>query len=166
MRTSEDFLAIHPWPIPRHAGLGIRTMSKLVDSLVILALFTCMWVMAGTLGYRWLFIEGALEVVGIGEAFELLFYEAMGIAVLSGSVALAYPVVMRSACGQTVGEAIWELRLLDNGGGEAGTGKIVKRGLLSILSMALLGAGYWWALFDDQRQTLHGKWSGTIFARY
>ncbi len=62
--------------------------------------------------------------------------------------------------GQTLGMKVWRLKVV-------GAGQPLKlkhcivRLILAPLSLAAAGIGYWWSLFDGNKQTLHDKLSGT-----
>ncbi|HEV2111630.1 MAG TPA: RDD family protein [Gammaproteobacteria bacterium] len=67
--------------------------------------------------------------------------------------------------GQTVGMLAWRVKLLQSANGDTVTWKqAVLRYLAALLSWAVLGAGFWWALFDPERKTWHDWLSGTELA--
>jgi uncharacterized RDD family membrane protein YckC len=63
--------------------------------------------------------------------------------------------------GQTLGMKTWRIAVSQANGAPVSFTAALKRWLLASLSMACLGAGYWWALIDKDHQTLHDVLSGT-----
>lgn len=63
--------------------------------------------------------------------------------------------------GHTLGMRVWRLKIVSDGYRPLTLLQCIKRQALAILSMALLGLGYWWALVDKKKQTLHDKLSNT-----
>jgi uncharacterized RDD family membrane protein YckC len=55
----------------------------------------------------------------------------------------------------------WRIRIVRWDGGRVGVARAVHRYLLAWLSLAALGAGFIWALFDRDRQFLHDRLAGT-----
>jgi uncharacterized RDD family membrane protein YckC len=67
--------------------------------------------------------------------------------------------------GQDVGARIVGLRVVRNTGELAGFYHMWTRGLASIISFIVLGAGYWRAYLDNDNQTWHDKWLGTYVVK-
>jgi len=67
--------------------------------------------------------------------------------------------------GQDVGARIVGLRVVRNTGELAGFYHMWTRGLASIISFIVLGAGYWTAYSDNDNQTWHDKWLGTYVVK-
>ncbi len=63
--------------------------------------------------------------------------------------------------GQTLPMKTWKLRLVSADGGPVSVSRATARYLLALLSAALAGAGFAWALFDRDRQFLHDRLAGT-----
>ena len=64
--------------------------------------------------------------------------------------------------GQTVGMLAWRVKLVSSAdGGPVSWRQALLRYLAALLSWAVLGAGFWWALFDRERKTWHDRLSGT-----
>ncbi|MEM6987787.1 MAG: RDD family protein [Pseudomonadota bacterium] len=64
--------------------------------------------------------------------------------------------------GQTLGMRAWRLTLFSTRGDQLRWRDIVLRLLVASLSIACVGAGYWWALVDAQRRTWHDIASSTV----
>ena len=69
--------------------------------------------------------------------------------------------------GQTIGMVAWRLRVVADSGGRATLTQCVLRGLMAVVSLAALGLGFFWALFDRHGRTWHDRVSRTrlIFLR-
>ena len=64
--------------------------------------------------------------------------------------------------GQTLGMLAWRVKLVQAGGGARITwSQALIRYLASYLSWATLGLGFWWSLWDKDKQTWHDRLSGT-----
>ncbi len=66
-----------------------------------------------------------------------------------------------SRAGQTAGMRAWRLHLVSNDGGRITLNQATARFFAGLLSLAALGLGYWWALFDRQRRTWPDILSGS-----
>ncbi|HEX4781819.1 MAG TPA: RDD family protein [Usitatibacter sp.] len=73
----------------------------------------------------------------------------------------AYFVACWARGGQTLPMKTWRIRIVRWDGGRVGVARAVHRYLLAWLSLAALGAGFIWALFDRDRQFLHDRLAGT-----
>ncbi len=67
--------------------------------------------------------------------------------------------------GQDVGARIVGLRVVRDTGELAGFYHMWTRGLASIISFIVIGAGYWTAYSDKDNQTWHDKWLGTYVVK-
>lgn len=63
--------------------------------------------------------------------------------------------------GQTLAMKTWRIRLESAGGGRPAVGQLWRRYLYACLNLALLGAGWWYALFTPDRQFLQDRLAGT-----
>ncbi len=63
--------------------------------------------------------------------------------------------------GQTLGMQAWRIRLRSLSGEQISWSQTVLRCLAAILSLAALGAGYWWCLFDRNGRYWHDYLSKT-----
>jgi len=73
----------------------------------------------------------------------------------------AYFVTCWARGGQTLPMKTWRIRVVRWDGARVGVVRAVHRYLLAWLSLAALGAGFVWALFDRDRQFLHDRLAGT-----
>ena len=81
------------------------------------------------------------------------------------AVTTAYFVISWTRIGQTIGMRAWKFKLLREDGGKVGMLRAIARFYLALLSLALAGLGFWWALFDPQKRTLHDRLCGTVMVR-
>ena len=67
--------------------------------------------------------------------------------------------------GQTLAMKTWRIRLVNADGGTLTFRQAVLRFFLALFGLLLAGAGFWWALFDRDRQFLHDRITGTRLIR-
>ena len=70
---------------------------------------------------------------------------------------------MRS--GQTLAMKTWRIRLVGPNGSRLTLRQSALRFVLALVGLLLAGAGFWWALFDRDRQFLHDRIAGTRLVR-
>jgi len=63
--------------------------------------------------------------------------------------------------GQTLGMKAWHVRVIRSDGARMDWRDAVLRFVIAAVGWLPLGAGYWWALFDDQSRGWHDRLSGT-----
>ncbi|MFL0804527.1 MAG: RDD family protein [Agarilytica sp.] len=63
--------------------------------------------------------------------------------------------------GQTVGMRAWHLKLVDQNGHPVSHTQILRRIISGPISLAVLGLGYWWCLFDQDQRAWHDIASST-----
>lgn len=76
-----------------------------------------------------------------------------------------YFVVSWTRVGATIGMRAWKLRLVADDGTRMGAGAATLRYVLALVSLALLGCGFWYAWFDAERRTWHDRVCGTRMTR-
>lgn len=81
------------------------------------------------------------------------------------AVTAAYFALSWCRGGQTIGMRAWHLRLVRADGDNLGAGRALARFVLATLSLALVGAGFWWAWFDAAQRTAHDRIAGTLVLR-
>jgi uncharacterized RDD family membrane protein YckC len=109
----------------------------------------------------WL-IDGILVGI-VGAIVRLAINSAFG-AVISLLIGVAYWGWLEgSASGQTVGKRVMNIRVYDfRQGGPIGTGRAIGRYLAKILSAIPCLIGYFWMLWDGEKQTWHDKLVGSV----
>lgn len=80
-------------------------------------------------------------------------------------ITAAYFVISWTRVGATIGMRAWKLRLVHEHGAQVGSALALKRFVLAVLSLAVLGAGFWYAWFDGGRRTWHDRVCGTRITR-
>jgi uncharacterized RDD family membrane protein YckC len=115
----------------------------------------------------WL-IDLVILIVGLGIIVGVAFAidEALGtIAYLLAIVAayLYYAYFEGSPSGQTPGKKAMKIRVIDfKTGGPLGFGRGLIRGVARIPSQFLCYLGYFWMLWDQEKQTWHDKLASTV----
>jgi uncharacterized RDD family membrane protein YckC len=141
--------------IPSQAGapasLALRLLAALYDALPILAL----WFVATLLALA--LTGGALDV-------QRLPHKIL-VQVLVLAVTAAYFVISWRRGGQTIGMRAWRLRIVSSDGKPLGMRQALVRFGVSLLSLAAIGLGFFWALFDAQNRTWHDIAAGTVMVR-
>ena len=123
-------------PVGPRASFGIRFVAALIDG-VLLGIVGA--ILRGILGF------------GLGTAVGLV----LGLAY--------YAYLEGSPSGQTVGKKAMNIRVIDfNGGGPIGPGRALIRYIGRIISGIPCLLGYFWMLWDSQKQTWHDKIATTV----
>jgi uncharacterized RDD family membrane protein YckC len=118
------------------ASFGLRFVAAIIDA-VLLGIVNS--------------ILGAVVGRTVGGALSL----AIGIAY--------YGYLEGSPSGQTVGKKAMNIRVIDfTNGGALGTGKAIIRYVGRIISTIPCLLGYFWMLWDPEKQTWHDKIAGTV----
>jgi uncharacterized RDD family membrane protein YckC len=76
-----------------------------------------------------------------------------------------YFVLSWTRVGATIGMRAWKLRLVADDGTRIGVRAAMLRYVLALVSLALLGCGFWYAWFDGGRRTWHDRVCGTRMTR-
>src|SRR6476620_6282562 len=107
-------------------------------------------------------IDGILVGV-IGAVIELTVDQTLG-GIVGLVLGVAYYGWLEgSPSGQTVGKRVMNIRVYDlSVGGPIGTGRGIGRYFARIVSAIPCLLGYWWMLWDKERQTWHDKLVGSV----
>ncbi len=132
---------------PVYAPIWKRLMAALYDLLPLLAL------MFMTTAVLLPFTGGeAMPERGLGHiAYQLLLY----------GLGAAYYIVSWQRGGQTIGMRAWRLRVRTDSGEPLSFKSAALRFLCSLISIAVLGLGLLWGLFDARRRMWHDRWTRT-----
>lgn len=103
----------------------------------------------------------ALDVLLLGISAALLNAEDGWFFLL----VLAYHIGLWAWKGTTIGGIVCHLRVVRPDGRPVGFTEALVRGLSAIFSVAVAGLGWFWMLWDPERQTWHDKIAGTIVVR-
>lgn len=77
------------------------------------------------------------------------------------AVAMGFHIWFWTHGGQTLGMRAWRIRLFSADGKPVSFRQALVRYLVAILSLAALGLGFLWVLFDPQKRAWHDLASGT-----
>lgn len=133
------------------ASLWLRLLAGIYDLLPLLGL----WLAAAATAV--LVTGGALDT-------HTLTGKLLVQALVLGVTAL-YFVISWTRGGQTIGMRAWRLRVVRADGGPLDLARALLRFPVALLSLLLLGAGFWWSLLDQQQRTWHDRAAGTIVVR-
>jgi uncharacterized RDD family membrane protein YckC len=105
----------------------------------------------------------AILVGIVGAILRLALNSALG-AVVSLVIGIAYYGWLEgSPSGQTVGKRVMSIRVYDfRQGGPIGTGRAIGRYFAKIVSAIPCLLGYFWMLWDAEKQTWHDKLVGSV----
>jgi uncharacterized RDD family membrane protein YckC len=127
----------------KETGLLRRLMCMLYDAMLLIAIF--------------FFATLPLVVVLGGEIDSTNLFYGLYLLLIS----LLYFVWFWTHGGQTLGMKSWKVRVYSSAGGQLSSRQALLRFLCSLLSLSLAGMGFFWALVDREKQTLHDRCSGT-----
>lgn len=77
----------------------------------------------------------------------------------------AYGAILWKARGATLGGIVFDLRVVRVDGRPIDWTTAIVRALGCFLSLAILGLGFFWIAFDENRQAWHDKFAGTLVVR-
>lgn len=120
-------------PSGPRAGLGTRFVAALIDSLLLGVVSIVLSVALGANGGR-----------GLGTL-----------------LSLAYFAYYEGTRGQTIGKQTMKIRVVKADGQEMTIGDGVVRSIMRLISGVVCGLGFFWALWDSERQTWHDKVAST-----
>ena len=105
----------------------------------------------------------ALVLAVPGLVFVLIFNDAIA-NLLSLIIAIGYFTYFEGGpTGQTVGKKALGIRVIDfKAGGPIGYGRGLLRYVARYLSALVFGLGYFWMIWDAEKQTWHDKIAGTV----
>ncbi|HET9463790.1 MAG TPA: RDD family protein [Thiobacillus sp.] len=136
--------AIAPAPAP----FLVRIAAMVYESLLVTAV-----VFVAALPF--LYLVGTAERGWLRHVFQLYLL----------AILFAYFSAFWLRSGQTLAMKTWRIRLVNADGGPLTFRQALLRFLLALLGLLLAGAGFWWALFDRDRQFLHDRIAGTRLIR-
>ncbi len=153
MQQSSDAPAHTPETVrtAEPADLGWRLIAMVYDLLPLMALW---------------FTVSVLVYLAHGRAAVLPYSAGAWIElILLWLVSGAYMVISWRRGGQTIGMRPWRLKVLAVDGRPATLGALGLRYAVATLSLLVVGLGFAWALFDDERRCWHDIAAGTRFVR-
>lgn len=142
---TEPLLAARP------AHLGWRLLATAYDFLPALAL--------------WFFGSVLLLLLRGGQPVAAGSLAAWAELLLLWSLTGAYAVASWRRGGQTLALRALRLKVVAADGGRAAVAALCLRYAVATVSLAALGLGFWWSLFERERRTWHDLASGTRLVR-
>jgi uncharacterized RDD family membrane protein YckC len=109
------------------------------------------------------FVASFIVLPFVGElktAWQRHFFQAWILLVL-----FVYFAAFWLRSGQTLAMKTWRIRLVNRDGGRISLRQAAGRFILALLGLMLGGTGFFWALFDRDRQFLHDRLMGTRLIR-
>lgn len=154
--------AARPW-CSRAAGNG---WADAVDAVILWFILVVPVMLAFTLSTRDVVSDPACFDEA-GRLYDECFPDISGFYL---TTILWYPVVfgywtVSNALGASPGKLAVGIRIVRQDGRRPGVGRGLARTVVSIASAWALGLGYFWAFWDQQRQTWHDKAAGTYVMR-
>ncbi len=145
-----------------YAGFWVRAAARVIDLLIILAVFNLFYLLDryGAQAGLW----------AGGEYAERLVPDRVSAAqVMRGAFILGFPifyyVYFHGAYGQTFGKMALRIRVLNEDGTPITHRKALARWFGYLLCDLTLSFGYLWAAFDARKQGLHDRICRTIVVR-
>jgi len=89
----------------------------------------------------------------------------LGLQLALLAVTAAYFVISWTRIGATIGMRAWKLKLVREDAAKLGVPLALARFCLALLSLAFAGIGFWLALFDAQKRTMHDRLCRTMTIR-
>ena len=104
------------------------------------------------------------EYTRVGSHVEFKFGATGPYALVAIAIPLVYYAFFEgSGSGQTIGKKLLNIRVVDiDGGGPIGFGRGALRYIGRLASAFVCGLGYFWMLWDEQKQTWHDKIAQTV----
>ncbi|MDB5812729.1 MAG: hypothetical protein JWN94_4851 [Betaproteobacteria bacterium] len=131
-------------PAPKAASLGRRLGSACYEALLLAAiLFAATWV--------FLAVQPLLRAELARPLYQLYLLIVCG----------AYFIYCWTRGGQTLPMKTWRIRIVGRAGETPTTKQAALRYISALLSLALAGGGFLWALIDRDGQFLHDRLAGT-----
>lgn len=170
----ETYDPIAPLGALANAGLEVTVQlaaswqivaSRVIDAALVLGLGAFVaWIDAWLLGPGWRphGADWAGAVSSWLEAYETTTWAAGTVVVVAGS---AYSVLAGLYGGRTLGRMATGTVLVHAGGRRLSPARMLLRAGVAWLSVAMGGAGFFWAILDRQRRSWHDRVAGTVLVR-
>jgi uncharacterized RDD family membrane protein YckC len=133
------------------AQLYLRALAALYDLLPLLGI----WFGAGLLAL--LVTGGALDPHRAAHKFIVQALVLM--------LTATYFILSWARGGQTIGMRAWRLRVVSADGSPLPAARALLRFLIALISLAALGAGFWWTLLDPHHRTWHDRAAQSLVLR-
>jgi uncharacterized RDD family membrane protein YckC len=148
----------------RVAGFWLRSLAAIIDLLVISpALLACAWVLRLVLP-----MPSGSEAELAAWLLEMLIERHPLILAAGGfaiAVSLAYIGVFTVACGQTLGQKLLGLHVIDDQGRPPSMAAVTLRTCALPVGLFFMGLGSLWIAFDREARGFHDHVAGTFVVR-
>jgi uncharacterized RDD family membrane protein YckC len=147
----------------QYAGFFTRLVAFLVDVVLLIAAAVLVSITVNSLlGVLGVDLPGCADVTrGRPARFVACAVATRTLPVVQVSIIPLYYVVFWSFSGQTLGKAVLGVRVVRIDGKRLGLGTAAVRYVGYVVSLTLLGIGFFWILVDDRRQGWHDKMART-----
>ncbi len=107
------------------------------------------------------FVDGI--VLSVAYFILIAFVDENAASFLNLLLGIAYYTYLEGSSGQTVGKKALGIRVVDiDGGGSIGFGRAFIRYIGRIVSAIPLFLGYFWMIWDKEKQTWHDKFASSV----
>ncbi len=114
------------------------------------------------------FVASLVDGIILGVAYGILraFMSDNAASAVNLLLGIAYYTYLEGSSGQTLGKQALGIRVVDiAGGGPIGFGRAFIRYIGRIVSALPLLLGYFWMLWDKEKQTWHDKFASSVVVR-
>jgi uncharacterized RDD family membrane protein YckC len=132
-----------------------RLAAMAYDSILILAI----WMVVTFVVLSFFGIENARTVEGETVTLDPIYKNILFLSMLVS--AWAFFGWFWTHSGQTLGMQAWRLKVVTREGERISVAQSITRFLLAIPAFLMVGIGYFYMYLNPERETLHGKLSGT-----
>lgn len=136
------------------AGIGMRIWAFFIDWLLLIAMGVVL-LLAGRLIL--MLVNGG--GVTPGEQLKVLIIPTVALWL---ALVFLYLAIFTVVSGQTPGMSAMDLRVATQDGRLPNFKKSVLRSVVYLLGLIPLGAGHWWALFNQEKRAIHDIAAGTV----
>ncbi len=134
----------HPASAAAVASLARRLGSLCYEALLLAAILF-------VAGWTFLAFERALPIALVRPLFQVYLL----------AITAVYFIYCWTRSGQTLPMKTWRIRVVAQDGTALSTLQAARRYLFALISIGLCGAGFWWALADQDSRFLHDRLAGT-----
>lgn len=101
-----------------------------------------------------------LDLIVVGIVVQILHLHRLMLIALA-----VYGAILWKARGATLGGIVFDLHVVRVDGRPVDWTTAIVRALGCFLSLAIVGLGFFWIAFDENRQAWHDKFAGTLVVR-
>ena len=149
-RLSTTRPGLQAFALGRPAGFWIRAGGLIIDTIIVLALFGLALLQFTDTSLAGYFSAGEVN---------------LPLDLLSEAIRLAYATLLVGAFATTVGKRAFNMHIVRTDGTRVGYGRALGREAATILSLILLGVGYFMVAFRADKRALHDLIADTVVIR-